>query len=208
MIVEPSSTFPASNPCQVEVLTVRALTHQHLLKGEMCKISLIMWRSSKIERQCRSPGGAETLATIECEDAMYAIRLQLFEMLGNKVDVRATEPQVALIPAVIVTDSTNVHDRMRSEIYVPKGPEHRTALELLGLKESIVRTRTPIRWVHSGAQLANPMTKDSEQQQFHRFFALGQEWKIPLMRSARNRKKDGLDPLEDVPAEPRPSAPS
>ena len=172
------------------------LTSQKLLKGEMCTISPVYWRSAKIERQCRSPGAAESIAAIDCEDAMYAVRLQVFEMLGNKVQVRRTERQVANIPGVLVTDSTNVHDRMLSEVYVPKGPEHRTALELMGLKEAITNTQTPIRWVHSDAQLANSLTKGSEQQQLQRFYNLGQVWKIvddPLMRSARNRKSEGLD---------------
>ena len=83
---------------------------------------------------------------------------------------------------------------------MPKGPEHRTSLELLGLKEGVVRTNTPVRWVHSDAQLANSLTKDSEQQQLQRYCALGQCWKIvddPLMRSARNRKVAGLEVFEE-----------
>ena len=176
------------------------LTSQRLLQGEMCSVSPVLWRSAKIERQCRSPGASEALAAIDCEDSMYAVRLQVFEMLGNTVNVRKTEEQVAMIPGVLVTDSTNVHDRMKSEVYVPKGPEHRTSLELLGLKEGIVRTNTPVRWVHSDAQLANSLTKDSEQQQLQRFYNLGQCWKIiddPLMRSARNRKSAGLEVFEE-----------
>ena len=47
---------------------------------------------------------------------------------------------------------TNVYDRMRSEVYVPKGPEYRTSLELIGLKEASVKTDMPIRWVHSITQ--------------------------------------------------------
>lgn len=176
------------------------ITSKRLLQGEMCPVSPMVWQSSKIERQCRSPGAAESLAAINCEDSMYAVRLQLFELLGNQVNVRKTETQVAKIDAVLVTDSTNVYDRMQSEAYVPKGPENRTALELLGLKEASVRTNMPIRWVHSDAQLANSLTKDAEQQQLQRFYNLGQRWKIvddPMMRSARNRKKLGLEVFEE-----------
>ena len=175
------------------------ITSQRLTKGEMCNVSPVFWRSAKIGRQCRSPGAAEALAAIECEDAMYGVRLQLLEMLGESVKVRKTEEQVAKVPAVLITDSTNVYDRMQSEVYVPKGPEYRTSLELIGLKEASVRTDMPIRWVHSDAQLANSLTKDSEQQQLQRYYHLGQAWKIvddPLMRSARNRKKLGLDALD------------
>lgn len=110
------------------------------------------------------------------------------------------KPKLLKIDAVLVTDSTNVYDRMQSEVYVPKGPENRTALELLGLKEASVRTNMPIRWVHSDAQLANSLTKDAEQQQLQRFYNLGQRWKIvddPMMRSARNRKTLGLEVFEE-----------
>ena len=106
---------------------------------------------------------------------------------------------MAKVPSVLITDSANVYDRMRSEVYVPKGPEYRTSLELIGLKEASVKTDMPIRWVHSDAQLANSLTKDTEMQQLQRYYHLGQAWKIVddiLMRSARNRKKLGLDALD------------
>ena len=150
------------------------ITHESLLSGEMCKVSPVFWRSAKIERQCRSPGASEALAAIDCEDALFGVRLQVFEMLGHPVNVRKAEESVAQIPAVLVTDSTNVHDRMKKDVYVPKGPEFRTAMELIGLKEASTRTHMPIRWGHSDAQLANSLTKDSEQQQLQRFYHLGQ----------------------------------
>ena len=74
-------------------------------------------------------------------------------------------------------------------------------MELIGLKEASARTHMPIRWAHSDAQLANSLTKDSEQQQLQRFYHLGQVWRIiddPLMRSGRNRKKAGIGPMENT----------
>ena len=173
---------------------VIGVTSKQLLHGMMCKVSTVSWSSTKIGRQCRSPGAAECLA------AIYAVRLQFFEMCGNEVRVRHTESQVAQVPAVLVTDSTNVHDRLHAEVYVPKGPEHRVALEMIGLKEALVNTKLPIRWVNSDAQLANSLTKDTEMHQLQRFYHLGQCWKIvedPRMMSAKNRKKQGLDPLDE-----------
>ena len=176
------------------------ITSKSLLTGQLCKVSPVSWSSSKIGRQCRSPGAAESLAAINCEDIMYAVRLQYYEMSGNKVHVRDTERQVSKVAGVLVTDSTNVYDRMKTEIYVPKGPENRVALEMLGLKEALVNTKLPVRWVNSDAQLANSMTKDHEHHQIQRFYHLGQCWKIvddPKMMSAKNRKKQGLDPLDE-----------
>lgn len=176
------------------------ITSRNLLQRHLCKVSPVSWNSSKISRQCRSPGGAECLAAINCEDHMYAIRLLFHELCGHNIKVRHTEAHVAQVPGVLVTDSTNVHDRMKNTIYVPKGPENRVALEMLGLKESLTNTNLPIRWVNSDAQLANSLTKDHEQQQLQRFFHLSQCWKItadPLMMSAKNRRKQGLGPLDE-----------
>jgi hypothetical protein len=107
---------------------------------------------------------------------MYAVRLQFFEMCGNRVEVRAAESQVAQVAGVLVTDSTNVYDRMKTGI-VPKGPENRVALGMLGLKEALVNTNLPVRWANSDAQLANSTTKDHEHHQIQRFYHLGQCWK-------------------------------
>lgn len=184
------------------------ITSKSLLAGQMCRVSAVAWGSSKINRQCRSPGGAECLAAINCEDMLYATRLQFWEMCGNSVSVRQTETHVRQVPGVLITDSTNVHDRMKSQIYAPKGPENRVALEMVGLKEALTNTNLPIRWVNSDAQLANSLTKDNEQQQLQRFYHLGQCWKIvqdPRMLSAKNRRKEGLDPL-DEPSQSQPDS--
>ena len=177
------------------------LTTTNLLEGDMCRITPICWHSNKIVRQCRSPGAAESLAAIDCEDHLYSVRLQFHEMCGNKIRVRRTGTQVAQVPAVLVTDSTNVYDRMKPLIYVPKGPEKRIALEMVGLKEALEETKLPIRWVHGDAQLANSMTKEHEMQQLERFYHLGHRWRIvedDNMTSAKNRRKQGLDVLADA----------
>ena len=176
------------------------LTDQALLDGAMCKVTPIAWHSAKISRQCRSPGAAESLAAIDCEDLLYAVRLQFFELTGGTVLVRQTGKQVKTVNAVLVTDSTNVYDRLQNTVYVPKGPERRTALEMIGLKEAIVETNLNLRWVNSDAQLGNPLTKEGENHQLRRFYQLGGQWKIvddPQMMSAKRRKKLGLEALED-----------
>ena len=177
------------------------VTSMSLLQGAMCPISAVSWNSSKITRQCRSPGAAESLAAIDCEDFLYAVRLQLFEMKGGVVSVRRTSPQVSQIPAVLITDSTNVYDRLQNTVYVPKGPERRVALEMIGLKEAIEETGLVLRWVHSDAQLSNSLTKDNEPHQLVKFYQLNQHWRIvedPNMQSAKNRRKQGIGALDHV----------
>ena len=177
------------------------ITSSSLLHGAMCPISAVSWNSSKITRQCRSPGAAESLAAIDCEDLLYAVRLQLFEMKGGVVSVRRTSTQVSQIPAVLITDSTNVYDRLNNAVYVPKGPERRVALEMIGLKEAIEETGLVLRWVNSDAQLSNSLTKDNEPQQLVKFYQLNQNWRIvedPNMLFAKNRRKQGIGALDHV----------
>ena len=176
------------------------ITSRKLMEGDLCPVSPVTWNASKIGRQCRSPGAAECLATVNGEDQLFAVRLQLCELLGTRLRVRESAKHVKSIKAVLVTDSTNVFDKMRSTVYVPKGPEHRTALEMIGLKEALVETDLVLRWVHSDAQLANSLTKEGEGHQLERFYQLQQHWRIvedPLMQSAKNRRKLGLGVLEN-----------
>ena len=41
-----------------------------LLQGDMGSITLLSWHSNRIDRTCRSPGAAETLAAVNGEDTL------------------------------------------------------------------------------------------------------------------------------------------
>ena len=45
-------------------------TVSRFLKGDECGVSMVSWRSSKIDRTCRSPPAAEALATVNLEDEL------------------------------------------------------------------------------------------------------------------------------------------
>ena len=164
------------------------LTSMNLLSGELCKVTPVYWASSKIQRQCPSPGASESGGN------------RLFEMTGSQARVRHTGQQVPQVPAVLVMDSTNVYDKLHTEVYVPKGPERRVSLEMLGLKQGIEETKLQLTWAHRDAQLAKSLTEDNEQHQLNKFYQLGHRWKIvedPKMKSAKRREKLGLDALDD-----------
>lgn len=78
------------------------------------------------------------------------------------------------------------------------------AIEALALKRSLAASNTVLRWVHSLAQLADCMTKDSEvgRQMFLKYLATGR-WKLiydPKFMSARRRAVLGFDILAEPPA--------
>ena len=120
-------------------------------------------------------------------------------MLGYPVCVKDIDNTVNQIMGTLVTDSRNVYDKMETEALSIKGAEKRTDLELLALKESQLRNRVHIRWVHGEAQLSNGLTKGSEYKQLELFYSMNQKWRIVEdveRASARRRKALGLSPLE------------
>ena len=175
------------------------LAPQTLLQGEVAAISPMGWGSHKIDRACRSPGAAETQAAVNGEDEMFFLRFQWSELLFGISNVRAKDRIVSRVPGCVITDSRNVYDKMMGEVVSIKGAEKRANIELLGLKESQWSTKVQIRWVHSEAQLANALTKAGSKE-LELFYKMGFKWRIvedEKMRSARKRKAQGLEPLED-----------
>ena len=171
-----------------------------LLTGECAPVSLIAWRSQKIDRKCRSPGAAEALAAINGEDALFYARFQLAEMLGFSVDVRNVDKTVNQIGGCLISDSRNVYDKLETETLNIRGAEKRTDIEMLALKSAQVRNQVQVRWVHGEAQLANGLTKEGEYKELDLFYKMSQYWRLvedSEKASARRQKAMGLDPLEE-----------
>ena len=148
---------------------------------------------------CRSPGASETAAAVNAEDALFFARLQFSEMLGQPVRIRAVNESVNRIPGCLITDSRNVFDKTKTEVICTKGNERRVDIEMMCLKHGQLRNGVIIRWVHSDAQLSNSLTKN-EQRQLQMFYKMKQHWRIVQdinMASARKRKEQNMDPLEN-----------
>ena len=171
-----------------------------VLEGEVGAISPVAWHSNRIDRVCRSPGAAETQAAVNGEDALFFARYQWAEMLHGSKLVRQPNRLVSKVPGCLVTDSRNVYDKLQTEVLTVKGAEKKSNLELLGLKESQQQTQVAIRWVHSEAQLGNSLTKSGGNKEIEMFYSMGHRWRIvedEQMRSARKRKADGVEPLQN-----------
>ncbi|OLP94836.1 Copia protein [Symbiodinium microadriaticum] len=165
-----------------------------LLEGELGRVTPVSWHSTKVDRACRSPGAAETLAATNGEDALYFARYQWSEILFGEVDVRRPNRVVAAVDGCVITDSRNVYDKFQNEVIVIKGAEKRSDIEMLGLKESEQQTGLKLRWVHSEAQLANSLTKAAGGRELELYYRMQHCWKIvedPMMQSARKRRVQG-----------------
>ena len=172
---------------------------KNMQDGELGQVTPVVWSSTKIDRQCRSPGAAETQAAANGEDSLYYVRFQLAEIFSGCTNARKPALLVRTIPGCVVTDSRNVFDKLNCEVLAIKGAEKKSNLELISLKEAQQQNGVVLRWVHSEAQLANSLTKAGGSKELELFYKMQHQWRIvedPSMRSARRRKAEGLDPLE------------
>lgn len=179
---------------------VFAAAPQSLRQGQLSDISLLSWRSYKIDRASRSPACAETHAVVDGEDELFHIRYMWSELHHppSKLQVIDANEIVRLSPGILVSDSKNFYDKLSKDTPIIKGAERRADIEALTVKSSMDDTGLMLRWVHSDAQLANSNTKPSEKHQIILFQKLQYKWKIIYdanMVSARRRKTVGVDPM-------------
>ena len=181
---------------------VLGMAPKALRQGSLTNVSLLSWKSGKIERKCRSPACAEVHAVVNAEDELYHMRYLWSEMHFPRsvLNTLAAAKIVALSPGIVVTDSKNLYDRLDKDTPTIKGEEKRATIEALALKDSSEESGTELRWVHSDAQLGNSLTKPTEKGQLQLFFKLGQRWRIVYdenMRSAGRRKAVGIKPMDN-----------
>ena len=178
-------------------------TNEALVRGDLTQISPVFWQSAKIQRTCRSSGAAETHAAIDAEDELFSIRFQTYEFLGGQVSVWKCNDAVMAVDGMLISDSTNLYDRLHQTVLTLKGAEKRTDIETLCLKESMEATKLQVRWVNGDSQLANSLTKAQEPHQLMEYFRRGGCWRIihdPELTSGRKRKQMGLGSLDAKPS--------
>ena len=172
---------------------------RHLREGHETNVTPVYWRSGKIDRVCRSPAAAETIAAVDGEDDLVFLRGLWAEMNGKLIDPRSPDDGILTVPGHLITDAKNLFDKLHSPVLVVKGSEKRSSIEALGLRESMERSRTTISWVHGDAMLANSLTKTSEKHQALLYIQMGFRWKViydEKMMSAKSRRRQGMQAME------------
>ena len=176
------------------------MSDQKLLNGDEQDLSPIYWRSSKIQRICRSPAFAETHASLDGEDDLLYLRVLWFELCGGHLDASDPNAAAAEVAAAMITDAKNLYDKIHRATVCIKGAEKRSDIEAISLRENLEWSNTPLLWVHGGAMIANSLTKPQEKQQMWQYVNYNFRYKIVYdeeRRSEKSRKKQGLGPWED-----------
>ena len=135
-------------------------SQEEIEAGLWTKLSLAAWSTAKLPRVARSSLAAEIQEACIAEDESFLIRYMWSEINGVRADT--AEDAASQVPSLLVCDAKALYESCKSETSALGLKERRSGIELLGLKENLANNRTTLRWVNSGAMLADPMTRTNE----------------------------------------------
>lgn len=133
-----------------------------LADGQATTLNLVAWRSSRLTRIARSSLAAEVQGFSEGEEELMYTRLQWAEMCGCSIPLRQPESVVQSVRGIMVTDARSLYDVIQKGDQATSGlglREKYSALEIMSVLQRLKLCQTQTRWVHSGAQLADALTK-------------------------------------------------
>ena len=133
--------------------------------GSTTKLSLVAWRSWRLERAAVGTNDAEAQAMHECEQATYRIRILWGEILGlawkhGRDWVARSLAATNAIKGLLVTDSKGVYDAVhRNESGILGLSNARAAVQAYAVKESLLDPGLDLAWVSGDWNLSDALTK-------------------------------------------------
>ena len=150
-------------------------THQKIKDNMSCVVNPLAWSCKKIQRVVTSTLAAETVSLNSVLDQLSWMRLCWAWMLDPTIDWKnpsrtlktlpetyttATYQSQQLPESFAATDCKSLYDLV-TRTAMPNCAEYRTQLTARSIKD-LLSEGVSLRWVHSGAQLADCLTKVME----------------------------------------------
>ena len=180
-------------------------THENIAKNHVCPVNPISWGCKKIQRVVTSTLSAETTSLSTTLDQLSWLRLFWSWIRNPKTNWKNPSETLKTLPpsfstatfkedpSIAVTDCKSLFDLV-TRTAPPACQEFRTQLQARAIKDFLAEGTT-LRWVHSGAQVADALTKIMEGHFLrytlqHGQYSLQDEQEILKQRaSTRNRIK-------------------
>ena len=134
------------------------LGDEELMQGRPGFCNVLDFRSHKLQRVARSSYAAETLGCEGALDASELCRALLAEIRGVALLQRGGDVAVCTVPELLVTDAKDTHDRVTKE--TGYGAQKSLVLTLAGLRQSLKRPNTALRWTDTSNMFVDGGTKD------------------------------------------------
>lgn len=143
-------------------------THKEISQNKSCVISPLSWGTKKIQRVVTSTLSAEATALATTLDQLTWIRVYWAWLIDPKITWQKPEtiktlPEAMTVPTMKVDEKDLAITDCTTRTAVPSCQEFRTQLLARSIKD-ILSENIRLHWVHSGAQLADALTKIMESQ--------------------------------------------
>ena len=147
-------------------------THKDISENKQCPISPISWGCKKIQRVVTSTLAAESTSLASALDQLAWLRIFWSWLHNPDTEWRKPEQTLKLLSPAIsaptfkqtadlaITDCKSLYD-LTTRTAPPSCAEFRVQLVSRAIKEAL-QENISLRWVHSGAQLADALTKAME----------------------------------------------
>ena len=155
------ASFASNQKLSAHQGTVIFATSTKILENDKSVVCPIAWSSKRIPRVVRSTLGAEAFALSNSIDRLSWIRVLWAWMKDDSVAWHCPEELLRKEPsAAAVTDCKSVYDIVTRTV-PPHCEEHRTTIECLLIRQRM-QDNCKLRWVASGAMLADCLTKSMD----------------------------------------------
>ena len=159
-------------------------THEDIAKNHVCAVNPISWGCKKIQRVVTSTLSAETTSLGSTLDQLSWLRLYWAWINNPSIQWKKTTETLKQLPQtyatatikeqpdIAVTDCKSLYDLV-TRTAPPNCQEFRTQLQARAIKDMLAEG-VNLRWVHSGAQLADALTKIMQSHFLRQTLKLGQ----------------------------------
>ena len=136
-------------------------TSKHLDHGEKSPWTPAIWKSHRLSRAVGSTLAAEAQSMVTATGTLEWASLILSEALDGPFDVRTYEDVLKYRTPVIVTDCKSLFDHLVSVSSPTAIEDRRTSIDIVILRQSILRMQASVRWVPTNRMLADSLTKNA-----------------------------------------------
>ncbi len=170
------ASFASANNPSSHTGSMIMSTHADISKNVTCPVSPLVWGCKKIQRVVTSTLAAETVSLNTVLDQLSWVKLCWAWMLDPKTEWRKPTETLKNLPSAVTTTTFRSPDNDTQSVATtdckslydlvtrtapPQCAEFRTQLAARSIKDMLAEGIS-LRWVHSGAQLADCLTKIME----------------------------------------------
>ena len=166
------ASFASQKSPESHTGTIIMTTHSDIANNNVCPVNPISWGCRKIQRVVTSTLSAETTSLSTSLDQLSWLKLYWGWLLNPDLDWKNATQTLKQLPttyatatlkqdpSIAVTDCKSLYDLV-TRTAPPNCSEFRVQLQARAIKD-LLSEGTQLRWVHSGAQLADTLTKIME----------------------------------------------